>query len=78
LTFWHKSGFWQNFAMTSVETLYTKNAANELSFMLVTHTPNSDTWFCRYGFLKSSYGAELIPDRTERDPQIPPDTKTQI
>jgi hypothetical protein len=52
--------------MTSPETLYTKNAANELSFMTVTHMAYSDTRFCLYGFLKSGYGAELIPDRTDR------------
>jgi hypothetical protein len=52
--------------MTSPETLYTKNAVNELSFTSVTHTAYSDTRFCRYEFLKSGYGAELILDRTDR------------
>jgi hypothetical protein len=66
LTFRHKSGFWQNFAMTSSETLYTKNAVNKLSFLLVTHTAYSDTRFGRYRFLKSGYGAELIRDRMDR------------
>jgi hypothetical protein len=31
-----------------------------------THTTYSDTWFGRYGFLKSGYSAELILDRTDR------------
>jgi hypothetical protein len=66
LTFRHKSGFLQNFAMTSPETLYTKNAINEHSIMPVTHMAYSKTWFGRYGFLNSGYGAELILDRTDR------------
>jgi hypothetical protein len=37
--------------MTSLETLYTKNVANELSFLLVTHMTYFDTRFGRYGFL---------------------------
>jgi hypothetical protein len=57
LTFQHKSVFWQNFAMTSPETLYTKNVVNELSFLLVTHTTCFDIQFGRYGVLKSGYGA---------------------
>jgi hypothetical protein len=60
LTFGHKSGFWQNFTMTYLETLYMKNAVNELSFTPVTHTTYSDTRFCRYSFLKSGYTAELF------------------
>jgi hypothetical protein len=52
--------------MTSSETLYTKNAVNKLSFLLVTHTAYSDTRFGRYRFLKSGYGAELIRDRMDR------------
>jgi hypothetical protein len=39
--------------MTSLETLYTKNAVNEHSFVLVTHTAYFDTWLDRYGFLKT-------------------------
>jgi hypothetical protein len=31
-----------------------------------THMAYSDTRFCRYGFLNSGYGAEPIPDRTDR------------
>jgi hypothetical protein len=60
LTFRHKSGFWQNFATTFPETLHVKNAVNELILTPVTHTAYSDTRFCRYGFLKSGYGAELF------------------
>jgi hypothetical protein len=52
--------------MTSPEILYMKNTVNELSFTLVTHMAYSDTRFCRYDILKSGYGAELIPDRTDR------------
>jgi hypothetical protein len=55
--------FLQNFAMTSVETLYKKEVINELSFLLVTHTTCFDTWLGRYGFLNLGYGAELILDR---------------
>ncbi len=47
LTFQHKSGFWWNFAMTSPETLYTKNVVKELSFLLVTHTTCFDIRFGR-------------------------------
>jgi hypothetical protein len=49
--------------MASQETSYTKNVANKLSFLLVTHMTHFGTWFGRYGFLKSGYGAELILDR---------------
>jgi hypothetical protein len=66
LTFWHISGFWQIFVMTSPETLYMKNATNELRFPLVTYTAYSNTRFGRYRFLKSGYSAELILDRTDR------------
>jgi hypothetical protein len=41
LTFRHKSGFWQNFAMTSPETLCMKNVFNEHNFPLVTYTAYS-------------------------------------
>jgi hypothetical protein len=54
-TFQHESGFWSNFAMTSLETLDMKNTDNGLSFPLVTHTAYFDTRFCRYGLLKSGY-----------------------
>jgi hypothetical protein len=46
--------------MTSPETLYTKNAANEHSFLLVTNIAYFETRFGSYGFLKSGYGAELF------------------
>jgi hypothetical protein len=40
-----------------------KNAINEHSFPLVTHTAYFDTQFGRYGLLKSGRGAELFLDR---------------
>jgi hypothetical protein len=46
--------------MTTPETLYTKNAVNELSFLLVTHTDYFDIRFGCYGFLNLGYGAELF------------------
>jgi hypothetical protein len=52
-TFGHKSRFWRNFAMTSPETLYTKNAFNEYSFLLVTHMAYFDTRFGLCRLLKS-------------------------
>jgi hypothetical protein len=52
-TFWSKSGFWQNFAMTFPETSNTKVADNELIFPLVTHMAYSDARFGSYGILKS-------------------------
>jgi hypothetical protein len=52
-TFWSKSGFWQNFAMTFPETLNIKVADNELSFPLVTYMAYSDARFGSYGILKS-------------------------
>jgi hypothetical protein len=42
--------------MTSPETLYTKNVVNEHSFLLVTHTAHSDTWFSWYGFMNIEQG----------------------
>jgi hypothetical protein len=65
-TFLYKSGFWQNLAMTFPETLSTKNAVNELSFPLVTHTVNSNARFGSYGVLKSGQGAENFLDRLDR------------
>jgi hypothetical protein len=50
-TFWSKSGFWQNFAMTFLETLNTKVSDSELSFPLVTHMAYSDARFDSYGIL---------------------------
>jgi hypothetical protein len=52
--------------MTSPETFYMKSTINEHSFPLVTYMAYFDTRFGHYGFLKSSYSAELIPDRTDR------------
>jgi hypothetical protein len=49
--------------MTSPETLNMKLSANEFSFLLVTHTVNSDARFGRYTLLKSGQGAEQILDR---------------
>jgi hypothetical protein len=46
--------------MISLEILYTKDVVNERSFTPVTHTAYSDIRFCRYGFLKSGYDAELF------------------
>jgi hypothetical protein len=60
-TFLYKTGFWQNFAMTSPETSYMKNVTNELSFLLVTHMTHFEKR--RHRFLKSGYSAELILDR---------------
>jgi hypothetical protein len=62
-TFWSKSGFWQNFAMTFPETLNTKVADNDLSFPLVTHMAYSDARFGSYGILNSGRGAENFLDR---------------
>jgi hypothetical protein len=62
-TFWSKSGFWQNFAMTFPETLNTKVADNDLRFSLVTHMAYSDARFGSYGILKSGRGAENFLDR---------------
>jgi hypothetical protein len=49
--------------MTSPETLYTKNVTDELRFLLVSHMTCFGIRFGHYRFLKSGYGAELIPDR---------------
>jgi hypothetical protein len=62
-TFRSNSGIWQNFAMTSTETLNTKVADNEFSFPLVTHMAYSDARFGNYGILKSGRGAENFLDR---------------
>jgi hypothetical protein len=62
-TFWSKSGFWQNFAMTFPETLNTKVAISEFSFLLVTHMTYSDAWFYSYGILKLGQGTENLLDR---------------
>jgi hypothetical protein len=49
--------------MTTIETLYTKNVAHELSFLLVTHTACFDIQFARYRFLKSGFRADQVLDR---------------
>jgi hypothetical protein len=51
--------------MTSPETLNTKFAVNELSFLLVTHMVYSDARFDSYGILKSGQGVENFPDRLD-------------
>jgi hypothetical protein len=55
LTFQYESGFWQNFAMTTPETLYMKHIVNELIFLLVTHMTCFNTQFYHYEFLKSGF-----------------------
>jgi hypothetical protein len=62
-TFRHKSGFWQNFSITSPETLYTEKVVNELSFMPVTQMTCFYTWFGHYRFLKSGSSADQVLDR---------------
>jgi hypothetical protein len=52
--------------MTSLETLNTKVAVNELIFLLVTHTVYSDARFDSYGILKSGWGAENFLGRLDR------------
>jgi hypothetical protein len=54
---------WQNFATTFLETLNTKVADNDLSFLLVTHIAFSDARFGSYGILKSGRGAQNFLDR---------------
>jgi hypothetical protein len=49
--------------MTFPETLNTKVADNELSFLWVTHMAYSDARFGSYGILKSGRGAENFLDR---------------
>jgi hypothetical protein len=52
-----------NFAMTSPESSHMKNAANELSFPLVTHTNHFVIRFGRYGNLKLCFSSEHAMDR---------------
>jgi hypothetical protein len=63
VTFLYESGFWQKFAMTTPETLYTKNVINKLRFLLVTHTTCFHTRLDRYEFLKSGFIVGQILDR---------------
>jgi hypothetical protein len=51
-------GSWQNFTMTTPETLNTEVVANKLRFPLVTHTVSSDVQFDSYELLKTGHGAE--------------------
>jgi hypothetical protein len=59
----YKSSFWKKFALTSPETLYTKHAVNELSFLVVTHTTCFNIRFDRYEFLKLGFSVGQILDR---------------
>jgi hypothetical protein len=51
--------------MTSVETLNTKVATNELSFPLVTHMVLSEEWFGIYRLSMIGQGAERFWDRMD-------------
>jgi hypothetical protein len=48
--------------MTSPETSYAKDVANELIFLLVTHVTCIDIRFGRYGLLKSAFSTRQIRD----------------
>jgi hypothetical protein len=48
--------------MTSPETSYMKDVANELRFLLVTHTTCFNIRFGRYGFSQSDFRAREILD----------------
>jgi hypothetical protein len=63
--FRHKSPIWQNFTMTSLETLNTKITVNELIFLLVSHTVDADARLDSYGILKLGQGAENFPGRLD-------------
>jgi hypothetical protein len=64
-TYLYKIGFWQNFAMTFPETSHTKNVANELSFLLVTHMTHFDIRFDCYGILKPCFRSGHVMDRLD-------------
>jgi hypothetical protein len=64
-TYLYETGFWQNFAMTSPETLHTKNVANEHSFPLVTHTTHFGIRFGRYGIWKYCSSSGQAKDRLD-------------
>jgi hypothetical protein len=51
--------------MTCLETLYTKDVANEISFLLITHMTYSDARFDSYRILKPGPGAEDFLDRLD-------------
>jgi hypothetical protein len=61
----YKICFWQNFAMTFLETSHTKNVANELSFSLVTHKTHFNKQFGHYGILKSCFSSGHELDRLD-------------
>jgi hypothetical protein len=61
----YNTGCWQNFAMTSPETLHTEKFTNELSLPLVTHTTHLDIRFGRYGILKSCFSSGHDLDRLD-------------
>jgi hypothetical protein len=61
-TFLYKTGFCRNFAMTCPETSDTKDVANELNFLLVTHMTCFDIWFDNYRLLKSGFSTRQILD----------------
>jgi hypothetical protein len=64
-TYLYETGFWQNFAMTSPATSDTKNVANELSFLLLTHTTHFDIRFGRYEILNICFSSEHVQDRPD-------------
>jgi hypothetical protein len=51
--------------MISPEDLHTKNVANELSFLLVTHTIHFDIRFGRYSNLKPCFSSGHVMDRLD-------------
>jgi hypothetical protein len=46
--------------MTSPETLYMENVANELNFLLITHTTHFDIRFGCYSILNSCFSSGQI------------------
>jgi hypothetical protein len=64
-TFLYKIGFWRNFSVTSPETSYTKNVANKLILLLVTHMTCFDIRFVRYGILKSCFSSGQVMNRLD-------------
>jgi hypothetical protein len=51
--------------MTSQQTSYMKNVANELNFLLVTHTTHFNIRFGRYGILNSCFSSGHVMDRSD-------------
>jgi hypothetical protein len=51
--------------MTFPETSHTKNVANELRFLLVTHMNHFDIRFGCYGILKSCFSSGYTMDRLD-------------